>query len=279
MKQTYKSMYEKVQPPEALLSLTRMKMRQRRQQPQKALNRRRISLTAALAAGVALACAVWLPMDGRTPSLPGQTQEQPIAILTPLSAGKHTADVQLSHGELHFDSTDVSMADASLYFDDETMEEHFYNEQQMIAYLGRDFRPSYVPEDLQREDGQTWKVVAWKEDGKTVHENFSVTYQENFLDTYQPLRRQVRIEAAKGKLPTQCAVYHADGAQISNIKGTPVEVTYTELGYGPYTQDHQPAGTYTVYRAMFIYDGIGYIVHGENITQEEFIRVLCSLFV
>ena len=89
----------------------------------------------------------------------------------------------------------------------------------------------------------------------------------------------MRVEAAKGKLPTQCAIYHTDDKQISTIKGVPVEVTYTEMEHGPYTKDHQPAGTHPVYRASLVYDGIGYIVHGENITQEEFINVLCSLFI
>ena len=277
MKQTYKSMYEKVQPPEALLLHTRLKMQQHAEHP-KIKNKWRVPLAAALAASMVLVCLALVNTDGPASFAPLPTTG-PIAILTPLSDDRHVSDVQLSQGELHFTPTDGYAADASLYFDEKTMEERFYNEQQMIAYLGRDFRPSYVPEDLQQEDGQTWKVVIRKDDGSTVHENFSVTYQENFLDTYQPLRRQVRVEAAKDRLPTQCAVYQADDARISIIKGTPVEVTCTELGYGPYTRDHQPAGTYVVYRAMFIYDGIGYVVHGENITQEEFIRVLCSLFI
>ena len=277
MKQTYKSMYEKVQPPEALLLHTRLKMQQHAEHP-KIKNKWRVPLAATLAAGMVLGCLALVYTDRTAPVAPLSTAEQ-IAILTPLSDDAHVSDVQLSQGELHFTPADAYAADTSLYFDEQTMEEHVYNQAQMMAYLGRDFRPSYVPEDLQQEDGQTWKVVIRKDDGSTVHENFSVTYQENFLDTYQPLRRQVRVEAAKDRLPTQCAVYQADDARISIIKGTPVEVTCTELGYGPYTRDHQPAGTYVVYRAMFIYDGIGYVVHGENITQEEFIRVLCSLFI
>ena len=278
MKQIYKSMYDQVQPSEALVMRTRLKMQQHVEQL-KTRNRWRMPLVAALAVGMVLACLPLVRMGSDALVPPLQTTTQ-IAILTPLAEGTHVADVQLSYGELHFVPTDGYTADTSLYFDAETMEEHLYDEQQMIAYLGRDFRPAYVPEDLRAlEDDPAWKVVTWKENGETVHENFSVTYQENFLDTYQPLRRQVRVEAAKGKLPTQCAIYHTDDKQISTIKGVPVEVTYTEMEHGPYTKDHQPAGTHPVYRASLVYDGIGYIVHGENITQEEFINVLCSLFI
>lgn len=278
MKPIYTSMYDQIQPPEILVLRTRLRMQQHAEQPQNK-NKWRLPLVAALAVSMMMVCLALINLDGSTSLAPLPTTG-PIAILTPLSDDTHVPDVQLSQGELHFVPTDGYIADASLYFDAKTMEEHVYDQAQMVNYLGRDFRPAYVPEDLYAQDGAGgWKVVTWKKDGTTVHENFSVTYQQNFSDTYQPLRRQVRVEAAKDKLPTQCAVYQADDARTSTIQGVPVEVTYTEMKYGPYTKDRQPAGTYPIYRAAFIYEGIGYIVHGENITQKEFIDVLCSLFV
>jgi len=206
-----------------------------------------------------------------------------------LTDGQHSPKVLLGengeYGELNFLAMDTlpDIAVAPPYVDPATTYTKTWSLEQVNDYLGRDFRPGYVPNDLIEYADPYWTVI-FNKDGTMIpfSSSFTLTYSENFNEEYDPLKRSLYIQVAKDSLPQQCSLYLTDTEAPSNIDGTDIVVGYCKMSYGPYTvtapgETSITAGYYDLYIAEFVYDGIGYCVRSENLTQKEFIEVLLSI--
>lgn len=212
-------------------------------------------------------------------------QADRITIVTPLTPGVHQSTVALSSGTLRFvepsDDNPISIDRAKL-IDPEGGYRRSYTLDQLIARLGRDPRPGWLPQDLvspYREEDLLFQVT-YSKDGTVFYENNVFTYQPEGYnpEEYIPDLRELHIETAKGRPPFQCGIYLAEEEIKSTIGGVSILAGHCKSGYGPYdAETHTPSGYNDIYFSEFTVDGIGYYVLAQNLTQEEFIRVLISM--
>ncbi len=319
MKQiNYKEMMEQAEPSTALIQNTKNRMKAsilRANSPKKHINRL-VSLAtcfAVLLLGVVAIQRLWnnrstpqsdFVVVNPTSTLPSVDQAQ-ITNLTPepipeisiastdepsrvleitgLVEGQHSEKVLLmdgEFGELNFIQDAPSLDMAKIYIDPETTYKEEWNWEKIVDYMGVDFRPQYIPEDLYDgdEDG-LWKVY-FNNDGSMAYATFHLWYLSDYPEDNPFLNRELRIEVEKGGLPIQCALYMTDKETSSNINGVEIAVGHRSMSYGPYVGEGEgktPAGYYDVYIAEFMHNNIGYHITSDNLTQEEFINVLLSI--
>jgi hypothetical protein len=204
--------------------------------------------------------------------------------LTGLAAGQHVPAVALgSYGVLNFHGDIDLLEPARLFIDPEATYRETWGWEKAIGYLGADFCPGWLPEGLRGQnttDDLSWEVIL-NNDGTPFLVDFTLHYSEVFDDEYDPLRRCVFITAAKNAVPFRCYLISTDKIP-SMIHGVEVTAGHKKMPYGPFTvtppgQANTPAGYYDLYIAEFVVDGIGYSIRSNNLTQEEFIHVLCSV--
>lgn len=100
-------------------------------------------------------------------------------------------------------------------------------------------------------------------------------YSDSFTDEYNPLRRKLLIEVSKDELPVADVLYSFDKVEVSKAKKNELTVGVYKAPY--YDGDSKPAGYINQYIAEFIIDNVGYRIISENLSQEEFIKVLISM--
>lgn len=219
-----------------------------------------------------------------TPESNIASADEPSRVLeiTGLVEGQQSEKVLLmdgEFGELNFIQDATLVNSAKLYFDPEKTYMEKWNWEKVIDYLGVNFRPQYIPEDLQEYGGdeESLWTVYFNNDGSMAHSVFTLWYSEA-TEEYSPLKRSLVIEVDKGRLPIQCALYLTDTETPSNINGVEVVVGYCSMSYGPYIgEDKTPTGYYDIYIAEFMHNNIGYYIESANLTQEEFVNVLMSI--
>ncbi len=160
-----------------------------------------------------------------------------------------------------------------LYFDPDTTHEEAWTSQQMLDFLGRNPRPAAasIPADLTEYPSDTYFVIL-NNDGTMSYGNFLFSYEKEGGDPSAADARNLLVSVSKDKLSPTCLRYLADEQTTSTINGH-------ELAIGQNTQpvfdeNGDITAELTVYRAEFLFDGLGYRVTGTNLTQDEFIAVL-----
>lgn len=83
------------------------------------------------------------------------------------------------------------------------------------------------------------------------------------------------IEVSKNKIPESDVIYEAEKVKVSKIKNTELTVGSYKDPY--YKGEKEPAGYSENYIAEFISGNVGYRIKSENISQEEFIKILLSM--
>lgn len=203
-------------------------------------------------------------------------QSKPITIKTALTKGKTVSKVKLSKGVLNFTKDIPAKPAASLYFDPEKTYDVVLTNEELIKYFGREFRSSYVPEGLKESDsGNAWYLKK-NNDGTFAYDVVNVLYGEGNEDFLNPHRKELHVKVSKGKLPITCVILTSDTTINSDINGVEIGVGYLKQGYN-YDNNGKPEGYTDVYMAEFLYKGIGYEITSNNISQEEFIKVLLSI--
>lgn len=129
------------------------------------------------------------------------------------------------------------------------------SEDQVNAYYGINVYPS-IPEDL-----SAWGEPAgiFKRDGGTGE-----IYYDQIRQDYsnEELCRYIMVETAKGKLPFHCFAIPDTSSGNSVINGQDVTIGINEFGQ---------------YSVWFLYQGVGFYIGAEGITQQELIDVIASL--
>lgn len=191
-------------------------------------------------------------------------------------------DLVWDEGELHF--SDSSSFSSALRFSYEGSTEVSLTQEEFFGYLGFDPRPTSLPADLTVHNPDNFEAVTLYRDteGNPVHECVTYTYEAPLPDgvDYEPTQRRLTLNVAKGRIPARDYNFLAEGTTDSNIGGTPLVVARSEMTYGPYDPEtHEPAGSYDLYSAEFLYNGVGYFVFSDNLTQQEFVDILCSILL
>ena len=211
-------------------------------------------------------------------------RENNINIVTDLE--EYVQEVELTDGHIFFNSCLALESDIA-YYDPNIAHLEKWNTEQVTAYLGNTFVPSYIPKDLKTcQESYTgtfmseylnntmWWTVAYDND-IIIYDNFGVFYSDSFTDEYNPLRRKLLIEVSKDELPVADVLYSFDKVEVSKVKKNELTVGVYKAPY--YDGDSKPAGYINQYIAEFIIDNVGYRIISENLSQEEFIKVLISM--
>lgn len=127
---------------------------------------------------------------------------------------------------------------------------------EMIAYYGVNYIPD-VPSDIKAWEDERSGI--YKRDGGTGE----VYWDADILNySNEDFTRNVHLEVDKGSNVLQDYFYFKGTEEKSVIKNVEVLIGQTENGY---------------YYAEFMYNGVGFLLDAEGVTEDEFVAVISSL--
>ncbi len=168
---------------------------------------------------------------------------------------------------------------------DFSAEEGYYEEQwtskKVKEYLGTLAAKTYLPSDLTGGfngggDSQTQRIV-FNKDGTVAYDVFNYYFAEpQSAKEVKPTRRTLSIAVSKEKLPIDCGLYISEDSRTSIIKGFELKLGKIKQAY-EYNEKNEPTKYFDEYIAEFIYNGVGYRIIANSLTQQEFIDVVASI--
>lgn len=286
-RQTYKTMFSQIRPEEKLLADTKDKMRSDLA-PAKNKTGKWVTFGVAAACLVVIVAATALLKPNRPQPVsvaPVSSSVQKSGLMRPAEPetgavqqnGKYEPVVRLQNGVLNFMEPDLPRTSAKMYFDPEKTHEEQWTQGQVETYLGKDVRPDYLPAvftKTEQEAEDSPHFVIMNNDGTVAYDNISYYYYANPDDAGSA---SLSVQASKGKLPRDCVLYRAKDQKKSDINGHEISVGHEKIKDVPDKDSGEPAETYDLYYAEFLYDGIGYRIVSKKLPQEEFVKVLLSV--
>jgi len=194
--------------------------------------------------------------------------------------------VYLNMSEVFVNEVSEMSADAALLFDPEIHETADWNREEVIDYLGRDFTPWYVPENLMPREGNGTTTITRKKDGAMIRDivgyDFYTGYDEYGLAEVDETFAGTGFSLSVSKMGSivSCCLYLLpdDEIQTTDIADVPVTIGYRAMPYGPYDPEtKEPAGTYDLYVVEFEVDGVSCEIIAEKIALEEVLKVTASI--
>lgn len=194
--------------------------------------------------------------------------------------------VWLSLSNVHVNEVEALSADAALLFDPEIHERVSWNKEQVIAYLGRDFTPQYIPSNLVPAERNGTTSVVRNKDGTMIRDVIGYDFYTGFTEDGMPEWDEsfagtgFSLSVSKMGSIVRCCLYLLpdDELQTTDIGGVPVTIGYREMPYGPYDPEtKEPAGTYDLYVAEFEVDGVTCEIVAEKMELEEVVKVVASI--
>lgn len=131
------------------------------------------------------------------------------------------------------------------------------NKEQLTAYYGIDVFPEY-PDDLKAWDEESNYGIYKREKGT------GEVYWDGIVINYsnEDFSRNLNVEVEKGNLPFTCIADFSKIEEISVINGIEVGLGKNENGY---------------YFAEMIYEGVGFRIIAQGLSEEEVVSVVKSL--
>lgn len=127
---------------------------------------------------------------------------------------------------------------------------------EMKQYYGVDIEP-VVPVDIKPWKDERYGV--YKRNGGTGEVYYETTIFNYSSEDY---KRDVHLEISKGKIPFSCCL-HSDGTEKKSvINNHEVFIGLSESGY---------------YYTEFMYQGVGFIIYADGVSQEEFVNIIASV--
>lgn len=120
-----------------------------------------------------------------------------------------------------------------------------------------------------------WTVAFEGNENSPVYDNFGLFYSDSFTDEYNPLRKNLYIEVSKNKIPQSDTFYSYETTEKSKINDTELTIGFYKAPY--YNGKKEPAGYSECFVAEFMVENVGYRVKSENLSQNDFIKILTSL--
>jgi len=128
--------------------------------------------------------------------------------------------------------------------------------EEMIEYYGVDYIPD-VPADIKPWEDERSGI--YKRDGGTGE----VYWDGNVLNfSNEDFTRSVHVEVDKGSYVLQDYLYFKGTEEKSVINNLEVLIGLTENGY---------------YYSEFMYNGVGFLIDAEGVTEEEFVAIIASI--
>ncbi|MDO5716937.1 MAG: hypothetical protein Q4Q17_03980 [Tissierellia bacterium] len=207
---------------------------------------------------------------------------------TVTSTNTFTQTIEVANGRLFFNECIPSTNDIA-YFNPDTARAERWDLEQVTEYLGTSFYPSYVPKSLKLcedfysgtfiseyiDESMYWTVAFEGDEDSPVYDHFGLFYSDSFADEYNPLRKNLYIEVSKNKIPESDILYSYETSEKSKISNTELTIGFYKAPY--YDGKKEPAGYSECFVAEFMMDNVGYRVKSENLSQDDFIKILTSL--
>ena len=128
--------------------------------------------------------------------------------------------------------------------------------EEMIEYYGVDYIPD-VPADIKPWEDERSGI--YKRDGGTGE----VYWDTDILNfSNEDFTRSVHIEVDKGSYVLQDYLYFKGTEEKSVINNVDVLIGLTENGY---------------YYSEFMYNGVGFLIDAEGVTEDEFVAIIASI--
>ncbi len=201
-----------------------------------------------------------------------------------------TKKIKLANGTLFFNNYIPTTNDIA-YFNPDTAHTEKWNLEQVTEYLGTSFYPSYIPKTLklcenfysgtfisESMDKSIYWTVAFENDKDSpIYDNFGLFYSNSFNNEYNPLRKNLYIEVSKNKIPESDTVYSYKTTKKSKIGNIELTIGFYNAPY--YKSSKECVGYSKHFVAEFIADNVGYRIKSENLSQEDFIKILTSISI
>ena len=200
--------------------------------------------------------AVW--GQNQTPDAPQFTLEEPLSTTTPTvttpSVTEPTQPISSNKIIIHpMDNTIQSDMYIALLRDDFIP----MNKEEMVAYYGCNVFPE-IPDDISLRENQYWGIYRKnQETGEIYHDQIRQTYEN------EDQSRRLVVETRKGCLPFFDFIILYDEEENSIINGHEVTIGLSEYGY----------------EVWFFYQGVGFYIFADGITEDELISIISSLIV
>ena len=128
--------------------------------------------------------------------------------------------------------------------------------EEMIEYYGVDYIPD-VPADIKPWEDERSGI--YKRDGGTGE----VYWDTDILNySNEDFTRSVHVEVDKGSYVLQDYLYFNGTEEKSVINNVDVLIGLTENGY---------------YYSEFMYNGVGFLIDAEGVTEDEFVAIIASI--
>ena len=128
--------------------------------------------------------------------------------------------------------------------------------EEMIEYYGVDYIPD-VPADIKPWEDERSGI--YKRDGGTGE----VYWDTDILNySNEDFTRSVHVEVDKGSYVLQDYLYFKGTEEKSVINNVDVLIGLTENGY---------------YYSEFMYNGVGFLIDAEGVTEDEFVAIIASI--
>lgn len=183
----------------------------------------------------------------------------------------------------HFNELGAVISANRRYYDPKETFEKQMTFAQVVEYLGRDVRPTFLPSDLHTIDVKDMSfTMMCKNDGTILYDSVGFYYQEiPGNPDYDPLERKLVISVSKMQLWSDCIYVWPDDMKKTDLNGHEVQLGKRKMDYGPYTVveggPNTPAGYYDLLIAQFQFAGLDYEVVAENLTEAEFVKTVSSM--
>ena len=162
-----------------------------------------------------------------------------------------------------------------LYYDPAKTYTETWDAAQRIAYLGRDIKPAYLPEGLvPGEYNETDQIIRYN-DGAMAHDVICLTYSAPRPDYSAEPYPSVVIRASRIGLECDLWFDWPEDEKGIDLGGIPVRFGLWRSPH--YDGGTEPAGYENIYVAEFEQDGVGFQIRCKNLSQEDALRVVCSL--
>ena len=131
------------------------------------------------------------------------------------------------------------------------------NKEEMVAYYGCNVFPE-IPDDSSLRENQHWGIYKKNQGtGEIYHDQI----RQNYENVDQS--RRLVVETRKGCLPFFDFIILYDEEENSIINGHEVTIGLSKYGY----------------EVWFFYQGVGFYIFADGITEDELISIISSLIV
>ena len=246
MLEKYKSAMKKMDIPKELIEKTSVRMiQQQKLLEQTNRNKKKPYLYLSFACSFILIIAIFYTIHNKS---------NDSIILTELIPNGTIQTVNVNDGILYFNNlseeADNIKVNQNFGIPDSLKKE--WTKEEYMSYLGKKIELSYLPDGffMEKESIHVYK----NKEGIIKSDEYYAAYTANE-------NQRIELSVRKGKLPSKS---YQGLAEESEIKQTKLSIVYIE--------------GLNSYQAQFLLDNIGYYLSVENITQEEFIKILYSFF-